>query len=65
VLFAVGLALIVNEAILRDGPERPGLLVLYAGMVGLPAVIRAEKAARREGNGNSSGNHSSDEGESS
>lgn len=41
-LFLTGLALIVNEAVIRDGPERPTLLLLYAGMVGLPAVLRAD-----------------------
>lgn len=41
-LFLTGLALIVNEAVIRTGPERPTLLVLYAAMVGLPAFLRAD-----------------------
>jgi hypothetical protein len=52
VLFTVGLGLIIHEAVLRDGPERPGLLLLYAGMVGLPAIVRAE--ASRPPNGTTS-----------
>jgi hypothetical protein len=42
-LFLTGLALIINEAVLRDGTERPTLLVLYAGMVGLPAFLRIDE----------------------
>jgi hypothetical protein len=38
VLFAVGIAGIVNEAF-RHGAERPFLLMVFAGMVGLPAFI--------------------------
>lgn len=38
ILFVVGLAGIINEAA-RHGTERVGLLVLFAGMVGLPAFI--------------------------
>ena len=43
ILFLTGLGLIVNEAVLREGPERPTLLVLYAGMVGLPAFLRRDE----------------------
>lgn len=42
-LFLTGLALIVYEAVLRTGPERYGLLVLYSGMVGLPALLRMDE----------------------
>ena len=42
-LFLAGLGLIVHEAVLRSGPERPSLLVLYAGMIGLPALLRADE----------------------
>ena len=42
-LFLTGLGLIVHEAILRTGPERPTLLLLYAGMVGLPAFLRTDE----------------------
>jgi hypothetical protein len=43
VLFLTGIALIINEAVIRSGPERPTLLVLYAGMVGLPAFLRIDE----------------------
>jgi len=43
VLFLLGIALIVNEAVLRSGPERPSLLILYGGMVGLPAFLRIDE----------------------
>lgn len=39
VLFATGISLIVYEAVLREGAERPTLLLLYAAMVGLPAFL--------------------------
>lgn len=42
-LFLTGLALIVYEAVIRTGPERYGLLVLYSGMVGLPALLRVDE----------------------
>lgn len=44
-LFLTGLGLIVYEAVGRSGPERWGLLMLYAGMVGLPVFIRADQRA--------------------
>lgn len=48
ILFAAGLGLIVHEAV-RDGAERPTLLILYAAMIGLPAFLRAdEKRTQRE-----------------
>lgn len=47
VLFAVGLGLTINEA-LRAGPERPSLLVLYAGMMGLPAILRFDEQRRKD-----------------
>lgn len=43
VLFLTGIGLIVHEATIRTGPERPTLLLLYAGMVGLPAFLRADE----------------------
>ena len=42
-LFLTGLALIVYEAVVHTGPERYGLLVLYAGMVGLPAILQIDE----------------------
>lgn len=48
ILFVTGMGLIVNEAVLREGPERPTLLVLYAGMVGLPAFLRRDEKTDTE-----------------
>ena len=39
------LVLIVHEAVFHEGPERTGLLLLFTGMLGLPAFLRAD--ARR------------------
>lgn len=47
-LFLTGLGLIVYEAVLRTGPERPTLLLLYAGMTGLPAFLRTGDARSSE-----------------
>lgn len=47
ILFSVGVGLIVHEA-LRDGPERPSLLVLYAGMVGLAPILHFAETIRRD-----------------
>ena len=44
-LFLTGLGLIIHEAVARTGPERWGLLMLYAGMVGLPVFIRQDQKA--------------------
>jgi hypothetical protein len=46
VLFAFGLGGIVNEAIIRSEPTRPELLVLFAGMVGLPVALRRDEGRR-------------------
>lgn len=50
VLFLTGIGLIIYEAVLRTGPERYGLLVLYSGMVGLPALLRMDenRASKRD-----------------
>ncbi len=45
VLFLAGLSLTIFEATARSGPERWGLLVLYAGMMGLPLVLRGDERA--------------------
>lgn len=47
VLFTGGLLLTVNEAVLREGAERPTLIILFAGMMGLPVVIRADEARKQ------------------
>jgi hypothetical protein len=46
-LFAVGMIAFVNEAILQSHPE-PSLLLIYAGLMGAPAVLRSDE---RKGNG--------------
>lgn len=51
VLFTVGVMLIINESVLRKEPPRESLVVLFAGMVGLPAILRADWLRRRNGNG--------------
>lgn len=42
-LFLAGLGLTIHEAIAYMGPERWGLLMLYAGMMGLPAFLRSDE----------------------
>lgn len=42
-IVATALVLIVFEAVFREGPERPTLLLLYTGMLGLPAFLRADQ----------------------
>jgi len=48
ILFLSGIILIVNELVVRDGPERPTVLLLLAGMVGLPAFLRADERASQD-----------------
>lgn len=43
VLLLSGVALTVNEAVFREGPERPTLLMLFAGMMGLPIFLRNDE----------------------
>ncbi len=50
VLFVSGIGLIFYEAILREGPERPTLLILYAGMVGLPAFLKSDEKKEADKN---------------
>lgn len=38
VLFTAGLGLMINEAAIRSGPERPTLVIAYFGMMGIPVV---------------------------
>jgi hypothetical protein len=42
VLFVAGLAGVLHEAS-RAGPERPTLLLLYAGMMGLPGILALDR----------------------
>lgn len=47
VITATALLLTIFEAVIRSGPERPSLLALYAAMMGLPFVLRADEARRK------------------
>ena len=42
-LFTGGLARVLHETVLRDGPERPTLLILFAAMLGLPAFLAGDR----------------------
>jgi hypothetical protein len=42
ILFFAGLAGILHETV-RDGVERPSLLLLFATMAGLPAFLRLDE----------------------
>lgn len=55
-LFVAGLMGIAWEA-LRDSAERPTLLLLYAAMIGLPLVLRADdlKNGKHKENGEKPG----------
>lgn len=43
VLFLVGIGGIINEAFIRTGDPRTELLILFAGMCGLPAFLRVDE----------------------
>ena len=45
ILFVAGLLGIAYEAVFRSA-ERPTLLLLYAAMIGLPLVLRADEERR-------------------
>ena len=49
ILFTVGLLGIVYET-LYSGLERPTLLILFAGMIGLPAFIQKDEKAQGQDN---------------
>ncbi len=51
VLFIVGLAGIVYVTV-TDGGDRPTLLILFGGMIGLPAFLRVDEKKKTNGNGN-------------
>ena len=42
ILFAVGLAGVAHETLLRD-VDRPGLLLMFAAMLGLPYALGADR----------------------
>lgn len=43
ILFVAGLALLVNEAVVRTQDVRWPLLVVYTGMMGMPLALRADE----------------------
>jgi hypothetical protein len=45
-LFLTALGLLVNELVIRSGPERPTVLLLLGGLLGAPAFLRSDE--RRE-----------------
>lgn len=53
VLFILGCAIIINEVWFRVGDEREAILILGAGLVGLPFVQIGDNIFRRNGNGKS------------
>lgn len=46
ILFVAGLGLLVHEAVIRTQDARWPLLVVYAGMMGLPLALRADDIRR-------------------
>lgn len=48
ILLVTGLALTIYEAVVYRGPERWGLLMLYAGMMGLTVFLRADEKRQPE-----------------
>jgi hypothetical protein len=48
VLFTAGLVLFVNEAVVRHGEERIYFLMMYAGMMGLPAFFQKDERSRQK-----------------
>lgn len=45
-MFSTGLVLVIYEAVLRSGDPRESLIILYAAMMGLPAVLRYDENRR-------------------
>lgn len=50
-LFVIGIAGIIHETAFT-GVDRPGLLVLFGAMVGLPAFLRTDERSKTKRNGN-------------
>lgn len=51
-LFAAGLVGVVHETAIRQGPERPTLLLLFAAMMGLPVFLAGDRDRNgKNGNG--------------
>lgn len=58
-MFAVGLGLVIYEAVLREGDPREVLIILYAAMMGLPLVFQGDEFRRRR-NGSSADDRDED-----
>ena len=43
VLFGTGLVLTIHETLIHKGAERPHLLMMFAGMMGLPVFLRQDE----------------------
>lgn len=50
-LLGTGVILTINEAVIRSGAERPYLLMLFAGMMGLPVFLRQDEKKSIQGPG--------------
>ena len=48
-LFTGGLAGVIHETALRDGSDRPTLLLLFAAMMGLPAFLAGDRDRNGKG----------------
>jgi uncharacterized membrane protein YobD (UPF0266 family) len=55
VLFVGGLMGMIYETVFHDGDTRSALIVVFAGMMGLPAFLRSDDIAHKK-NGGSNGN---------
>lgn len=51
ILFLVGIGGIINEAFIRTGDPRTELLILFAGMCGLPAFFRVDEKGNNSKDG--------------
>lgn len=49
ILFFAGLLLLVYEAVLYPGPPRGELILIYAGMMGVPFVRKADAQMKKKG----------------
>lgn len=49
ILFSLGVAIIVNEVWFLKGTERESILILATGLVGMPFILWAEEARRKNG----------------
>lgn len=55
ILFSTGLVLTINELVFRSGEQRQYVLVLLAGMMGLPAFLHFDEKRRNSNDDESKG----------